>query len=517
MRLSLLGPPLLLLYACDHRVRPAEEEFTVPSEVFVVPNLDDDNRDGVADWESAGVKDDDDLARALLWADEGEMTLSVEGDARVYRAGELVLYDEITQATMDVGGDILLQFEVPDFLSEATVTVVWDGVDGGHEEASIAVRGAPLILNHHLQLAERVYAMDGGTQTNGDFIDGFEAVLQDQFSSFNLASYGYDVWIQDEIELGTATAPNQRLNIIIDSVRSQGDRYLDALPEAELLAPDVWINTWGTGRASSQDSFGNMEVLPPVTVNGTHYPFGRIYYGLWNGGGPQQELIDELTAQGVQDPFNLDVSFLCVGHVDEFMTTIPDPAARLGFWVLLADTGLGHSFLQGLDGAVALDKYKNLHGYGTIQDLLDDAALWSYNEDIQADYIEANLEVLMREGGIQESDVIRIPAVFEENGYCGGYGLSLIPGTVNLQVSQLTEDGPVHLFIADPYLREDEGDQGSDPLIAYVNSVLPASVEPHWIDDWRAYHRAWGEVHCGSNTLRSPTDEAWTQAITEED
>lgn len=517
MRLSLSGVPLLLFFSACHRgPQASEEEFKVPSEVFVVPNLDDDNQDGVADWESKGVKGDDDRARALLWADEGAMTLTVDGDARVYRAGELVLYDDVTEVTMDVGGDILLEFEVPDFLSQATVKVVWSGVSGEREEATIAVRGAPLVLNHHLQVAEQVYAMDGGAHTNGDFIDGFVAVLGDDFSGFDLADYGYDVWIQDEMELGTATAPGQRLDVIIDSVRAQNERYLDALPEDQLAGPDVWINTWGSGRASSQDSFGNMEVLPPVSAGGMRYPLGRIYYGIWEGGGPQEELIDMLEAQGVQDPFALDTTFLCVGHVDEFVTTIPDPTSEKGFRVLVADTELGRSFMEGLDPDLELSKYKSAHGYGTVGEILEDAALMAYNEDVQRDYIDMNLETLALEGGITESDLIRIPALFEQNAYCGGYGLSLIPGTVNMEVARLSEDGPVHIFMPDPFLREDLDDQGADPLIAYVNAVLPAGVEPHWLNDWRAYHIAWGEVHCGSNTMRTPSAEAWTLAPSEE-
>lgn len=515
MRHGLSGVPLLLCCACD----PHEADvppFEAPSEVFVVPNLDDDDGDGVMDWEDSPLANDDDRARALLWADDGALTLRLEGEARVYRAGELVLDAEQTEATVEVGGDVLLEFEVPDFLSVATVHLAWEGLSGDREEAEIAVRGAPLVLNHHLQAAEQIYAMDSGSRSNADFIAGFQDVLGQDFSGFDLNDYGFDVWIQDEIELGTATAPGQRLDVIIDSVRSQQGRHLDDLPEDQLLGPDVWINTWGSGQPSSQDSFGNMEVLPPVTVDGVAYPFGRIYYGLWHGGGPKQELIDELTAQGMQDPFTLDVTFLCVGHVDEFFTTIPDPSADKGFRVLLADTDLGRSFLSSLDPATALDKYENLHGYASIGEIVEDEALWAYNEDIQRDYIEPNLEILAAEGGVEESDIIRIPAVFEANSYCGGYGLSLIPGTVNLTVAQIDPDGPVHLFLPDPFLREDEDDQGADPLIAYVNALLPATVEPHWLNDWRQYHAAMGEVHCGSNAMRTPSPEAWTRSLDEE-
>lgn len=511
---------LLLLFACNQGKDPADKPtdpvFDVPAEVFLVPNLDDDDQDGVSDWQQVGAAGENDLADLALTVAAGQLTLALSGEARVWREGAVLLDAETPETTLSVDGPLTLQVESPDFVSEATLQVTWSSADHTME-ASVLLRGAPLLLNHHLQTAERVFAMDGGAayQGNKAFIEGFEDVLGDAFTGFQLSSYGFDPWIQDEIELGTASAPGGRLDVVIDSVRTQG-RYLDRLPEAELAGPDVYIQTWGDGRATSQDSFGNMEVTPPITVDGVHYPFGRIYYGRWEQSqAPQDELLDLLTAQGVQDPFELDVSWLCVGHVDEFLSFIPDPASEKGFRVLVADIFLGRDLLSSMDPATDLGRYESGHGYATVGALLEDEALWAYNEDLQRDWIEPNLETLAREAGVVEADLIRIPALFEENRYCGGYALSLIPGTVNLTVAQLDPDGPTHLFLPDPFLRTDEDDPSSDPLIAYVESVLPASLELHWLNDWRLYHMAWGEVHCGSNTRRGPVADAWTLAVEE--
>ena len=51
---------------------------------------------------------------------------------------------------------------------------------------------------------------------------------------------------------------------------------------ASLQGPDFGYVTRVAQRkdVSSLDSFGNLEVSPPVTVNGKNYPLGRIIIGV---------------------------------------------------------------------------------------------------------------------------------------------------------------------------------------------------------------------------------------------
>ena len=95
---------------------------------------------------------------------------------------------------------------------------------------------------------------------------------------------------------------------------------------------------------------------------------------------------------------------------------------------------------------------------------------------------------------------------------CGGYALSLIPGTVNMQVSPQT-DGSVQLYMPDPFLRGAAEHQDDDPFIAEIEALLPPEHEFIWLDDWEGYHIAWGEVHCGSNTRRTPIANWWEDAL----
>jgi protein-arginine deiminase len=321
------------------------------------------------------------------------------------------------------------------------------------------------------------------------------------------------VWFQDELEWSTSTAPGQRIDVVIDSIR---DRGLDDWAEDNVVGADQLPVVFGTGRASSQDSFGNLEVSPPVTVGGVPYPFGRIYYGA-NGArfGPAQGLRDALASQVVQAPFEIDTSWLCVGHVDEFMAFIPDPAAPKGFWLVWSDVDLAYDLLDRLDGDTRLPRYAPAfggHGIRDVKELRDDAALRAYNEDVRDQDLEPILVQVLEELGLDPGDVLRIPALFEAAPGCSGAAAALIPGMVNLTVANIPGE-PVKLLMADPFLRADVADQGSDPLIADMRARFPAGVELVFVDDWDTYHMALGEVHCGSNVRRTPVDGWWLSAL----
>ncbi len=482
--------------------------------VIGVANIDDDDENGEIDWDdAAGGEDAENDRVAVDLSGFGPLDLSLEGEGldtvRVWRDGELLLGTGATSASAVEEGVFEVEFGA--FLSTATLRVT--PTDTPESAVTLTLAAAPLILNNHLQGAELVVAMSAtGRSGNEAFVDGFSGALPGAFESFSLQEYGWDVWVQDELEFATQTAPGHRMDVVIDSIRTAGNRYLDKLPEAEFEGPDTAVETWGGRTPTSQDSFGNLEVSPPVTVGGVAYPFGRIYWGENRGRGLTNELAELLEAQKVQDPFQLDISWLCVGHVDEFSSFVPDPTAPKGFRFLYADIPLGRSFLEGLDPALSLPRYRTDHGYATVGDILEDDALWASNEDMQADYLDPNLEIFKAELGLDEADIVRIPAVFEESAKCGGGALALIPATVNLVVADVG-DGTTQVFLPDPYLRTDDDDPGSDPFIDEVSALLPANLTLNWLDDWDTYHLQWGEVHCGSNTRRPPDRDWWTDAM----
>lgn len=502
--------------------------------VFGVPNQDDDDGDSRRDFRQAGVDGENDLAPLVLagLADEMrrndilELTLGgATSEIRVWTDGSVLLDRETLSAQFDrdsVPAELGVEFQ--NFLTDGSLMVTLRDQRGEVvEEASLRLLASPLILNHHLQPVERSYVVVGEegasfqyygqrvSLDNTSMVDDMQAALGATLSAPSMERYQFDPWVQDEFETAMMFSPSSRIDLVIDSIRNRG---LDPFPERVVAGDNSIVRTFGEGAyPTSQDSFGNLEVSPPVTVDGVHYPFGRIYWGSW---GPVRGLVDELAVAlrdtTVQDPFVLDASFLCVGHVDEFMTFIPDPTAPKGFRMLVADTDLGFSFLEGLDSERSLPRYDRDHGYATVGEIVGDRALRSFNEDVQRDGIDPNIDTLRRELGLDDEDIVAIPAIFEEVDCYGPRAGSLIPGTVNMLVVT-GDDGESTLILPDSFLRDDGAPQADDPLIAYVNDLLPAAATPVWVDNWDVYHLGLGEVHCGTNTTRAPAAQWWTDAL----
>ncbi|MGB1016219.1 MAG: protein-arginine deiminase family protein, partial [Nannocystaceae bacterium] len=377
--------------------------------------------------------------------------------------------------------------------------------------ATINLWASPLFMNHHLQPAEDLWVVDT-TQcfgSNAPFLAGYDAALgAERVKRISGPDYDCDRWYQDEPEYANALGDDgHRLKMVIDSIR---DRGLDNVPEDQHYGPDYGIVTRGSQPKSTYDSFGNLEATPPVTVDGVDYPYGRIYYGRHNGTGLHSELAEFLAAQELQKPFEIDTTWLCVGHVDEWMSWVPDPSSPKGFKMIYGDIDLGYALLEDMPADTVLPRYED-HGYGTVEEILADANLRAYNEDIRDDYLLPIKQKFMEEAGLEESDFLAMPSLFERLGNCGGTGLALIPGMANLNVVNFGE-GDNHLLIPDPFLRTDDNDLESDPVIEHVTAMMPDGLQVHYIDDWNSYHLQYGEVHCGTNIQRTPLVEDWWNA-----
>ncbi len=495
-----------------------------PLGVYGVGNLDDDDQNGQADWADALFDGDNDIASFTLPADlvaqvqpGDSVELSLSGDVdqiRIWQGTEVVLgaQDNGPALTLHMlsGADagVELRAEFADFLRVGTLTL--RHLAGGDTELSVLelpVMSAPLAMNHHMQPAEHVWAVQ--TSGNGDMLQAFQDVLGSRFTVIQSS----DRWIQDELEWATATAPGMRLDIAIDSIR---DRALDAWVKA-LKAPDIQPITWGiAGTDTTEDKFGNLEAAPTHTAGGTTYTHGRIYYGATDNVGPNDILTTFLDDQRLQAPLQLDVEWLCVGHVDEFLAFIPDSSAAKGFKLLYADVDAAYAVLQGMNPSTSIPHYGSSHGYSTVGALLGDNQLHALNTDIQSDYLDPILDQLKAALDLDESDVVRVPSLFERVNcaYSNDFmeTAALIPGMVNLTVVNVEGEG-VHLFIPDPFMRGTGDPQSADPVIAALTAALPSGYELHFVDDWYSYHTAMGEVHCGTNVTRTPTADWWAESM----
>ncbi|XP_076994137.1 protein-arginine deiminase type-3 [Tamandua tetradactyla] len=319
-----------------------------------------------------------------------------------------------------------------------------------------------------------------------------------------------DRWIQDEMELGYVQAPHKTFPVVFDSPRN-GE--LQDFPYKRILGPDFGYVTREPQDmcVSGLDSFGNLEVSPPVVVDGKEYPLGRILIGgnLPGSFGRRvtQVVRNFLHAQRVQPPVELFVDWLVVGHVDEFLSFVPAPDGK-GFRLLLASPDAclklfqekqkrGHGRAQLLEGVAGQKLVKPV----SITQILSNENLISYNKFVQG-CIDWNREVLKRELGLCDSDIIDIPQLFKTE---QRKALALFPDLVNMLVLGK------HLGIPKPF-----GPiiNGRCCLEEKVRSLLePLGLHCTFIDDFTPYHMLHGEVHCGTNVRRKPFPFKWWNMV----
>ena len=501
-----------------------------------VPNMDDDNENGSTDWEEEEpFEGDDELVEFFVTTPTGPLTenesirLSIGGEAgevRVYDGSTIVLGEvegpNLTEYTFNAERDPEQPFlvEFRSSLSRASVrATLLDRDEEEVESHRVPLTGAPFLLNHHLQQTEMTWVVSvnfGSSGNNDQMVETYEDVLGDQFEAVYGPNYGSDVWIQDEFQFGHYTAPGHRYDLVIDSIR---DRGLDAWAEDTVEGDNFGVGVWGEGEtAMSMDSFGNLEVSPPVTVDGVEYPFGRIYYGEGYSSGRRmvEELRDFLDEQVVQKPFDVDTGWLCVGHIDEYTTFVPDPTAPKGFRFVYAGIDAAWDAMADLDDSYDLGMYGRSppyqgHGMPTVGSMRNNNALIAHNEDIKEDVLDPVLERFKSKLGLTEEDIVYMPSLFEEVTGCGD--AALIPGMANLIVAN--RDDATDIFLADPFFRSETtsySGQDDDPMIAAVEAMMPAHIDFHFVDDWDVYHMGLGEVHCGTNMTRSPRDNWWEVA-----
>uniref|UniRef100_A0AAZ3RQY9 protein-arginine deiminase n=1 Tax=Oncorhynchus tshawytscha TaxID=74940 RepID=A0AAZ3RQY9_ONCTS len=370
----------------------------------------------------------------------------------------------------------------------------------------VVFRVAPWIMTPNTLNPLEVFVCS--TSDNYQFLKGMRRLVEN--SGYKLkVCHEYmnrgDRWMQDEIEFGYIDSPHQRFPVVLDSPR---DGELQDFPYDVLLGPDFGYvtRTAYDEEVSSLDSFGNLEVSPPVIVNGKIYPLGRIIIGVafptaTKGRNMTKVVQDFLWAQKVQEPIALFSDWLLVGHVDEFMTFVPAPDKK-GFRLLLASPDAGYKLFRGLqnDGH---GQAKMFDGLGaeeeiTVDEILSDDKLGAENNYVQS-CIDWNRDVLKRELGLDDDDIIDLPILFhvmEENRAVAYY-----PDMVNMIVLGK------NLGIPKPFGPKVDG---RCALEAEMTSLMEGlGLRCTYIDDFASYHKLLGEVHCGSNVRREPFSFKW--------
>ncbi|XP_058929966.2 protein-arginine deiminase type-4 isoform X1 [Kogia breviceps] len=374
---------------------------------------------------------------------------------------------------------------------------------------SVVFHVAPWIMTPNTQPPKEVYVCR--LFENEDFLKSVAALAKKARCKLMVCAKEEnmnDRWIQDEIEIGYIQAPHKTLPVVFDSPRNRG---LKDFPIKCVLGPDFGYVTRvpKTGKVTNLDSFGNLEVSPPVTVGEKEYPLGRILIG--DSGYPSkesqemhQDLQDFLSAQQVQAPVKLYSDWLSVGHVDEFLSFVP--VHKKGFRLLLASPRSCYKLFQeqmkeGHGDALLFQgiKYKTQQ---KIKDILSNEKLREHNSYVEK-CISWNREVLKRELGLTERDIVDIPQLFElQKAFKGTLKAeAFYPNMVNMLVLGK------HLGIPKPF-----GPiiNGRCCLEEKVRSLLePLGLQCTFIDDFYTYHVQQGDVHCGTNVRRQPFSFKW--------
>ncbi|XP_067567719.1 protein-arginine deiminase type-1 [Pseudorca crassidens] len=316
-----------------------------------------------------------------------------------------------------------------------------------------------------------------------------------------------DRWIQDEMEFGYIEAPHKSFPVVFDSPRDRGLKYF---PYKRILGPDFGyvIRETQFAGVSDLDSFGNLDISPPVTVGGKEYPLGRILIGSSfpkSGGRRMAKVVrDFLKAQQVQAPVELYSDWLWVGHVDEFLSFVPTSDQK-GFRLLLASPIACLNLFQekkeeGYGEAAQFDGL-NYQVKRSINEILEDRILRSDNLYAQR-CIDWNREVLKQELGLTERDIVDIPQLFYLK---DSQAEAFFPNMVNMVVLGK------YLGIPKPY-----GPiiNGCCCLEEKVRSLLePLGLCCTFIDDYLSYHELCGEIHCGTNVRRKPFPFKWWHVV----
>ncbi|XP_078414268.1 protein-arginine deiminase type-2-like isoform X2 [Cetorhinus maximus] len=280
----------------------------------------------------------------------------------------------------------------------------------------VVFRMAPWIMTPNTLAPEEVFVCS--VTGNEKFLKEFKAVVAKIKCKLTVCPEYVnrgDRWIQDEIEFGYIEAPHKYFPVVLDSPR---DHELKDFPYKKILGPDFGHVTRTSDEVNSLDSFGNLEVSPPVTVNGKEYPMGRIIIGsafptTSDGRNMAKVIRDFLYAQQVQSPVELFSDWLVVGHVDEFMTFIPAPD-RKGFRLVLCSPDACCKLFKKLEqeghGEAQMFEGQNAQPF-KINELFSNQKLLEDNVYVQQ-CIDWNRDVLKKELGLDEGDIIDIPVLF---------------------------------------------------------------------------------------------------------
>lgn len=455
---------------------------------FVLPNLDDDDRDGSTDCSDDSVNtaaDEKDLTPVIVgWNDADAAYLekfkfrlsasSTSAPVKWFlRTGSEWKKMDNTFSLAELQGEnthkAMLGLEACAFASKS-----WDGFmniqledDVGETIQSSPVRVSPFLMIPNTERMETLFIARDNTGKYGNTRMLFELFLPSLLGSVAVKTYSTDawqeMWMQDTMEIGYAESPTSRMHVVLNAPRGQ-DRF-----GRTRLAPDVGYIEVAQPRGQNSpgdgwlDWFGNLEVSPPTAK----FPNGRVYYGMnpETGDSLHPEVVSFLEAQELQKPVALDTGWLFIKHVDELLTFWP-AGRNNGFVALMPSPALAGQIL-----GQELDDY-NTELQMRIRRTVDGVSEKSSVAEIF---------------GLEAGQLKMLPLLYDagEHGATGRWSNPVNSVVINktLLYGRTGVPKAAHEFIKKT-VRE--------------SSMLPLGVEDS------AYQPRLGNVHCATNSKRNP-------------
>ncbi|OAA72555.1 Protein-arginine deiminase [Cordyceps fumosorosea ARSEF 2679] len=331
---------------------------------------------------------------------------------------------------------------------DGKATVEFKVTDKGQEvRDSVALRVAPVLTQHHGQAAKQLvtgqldsagYKSEDGKTDIPPSRDAAQKQFVEDFgkagASVSLHTFeGCDErWVQDIFEPGYMSIPGPDggrpvgLHVMIRS--AQQHRAAGRMVFSELRSGTVGA-VQHLADGDTTDSTGNLETVPPHQgAGGKSFSAGRAVLGSQDGTKPH--MFAFLEAQEAQAPIELDTTWLSVGHTDEFVQFLPSKSAKLGWVMVVSDPRQGVEILKkaqaaghGKEKATSRKRSPADPARWNITTTIDDLLgqrLFEKDQNTTAGYIDRNVEILKRETGLTDEDIIRLPGMYTlDEGYLG--------------------------------------------------------------------------------------------------
>lgn len=494
----------------------------------LIPNLDDDNGDGIPDVSAPplAVGADDDMLQVQVFPDaklprgataRAEIAEPWARFARVFVRTDSSEGPRFVQMPVEIDRSearkkgVVIGIEAADFPAQdrpSTIEaiVTFETADGRPvRERKILCAVAPFLLSSCVDPADEVQVVK--TKATEEFVRNLRPLVESAGARLEIVDGAtipaHDIWIQDAVEIGYATDGERVMHIALHGNRG---RELDAIVAKQKLGRGFAVIEKGDFRGRQAewiDWYGNLEVSPPVTANGREFKNGRFYAGTQTERAMHPEVIRFLEAQGAQGPVLwLDTSWLVIGHVDETVSWVPSKVGA-PFRMMIPSPRLAVEILKQAErdapgGILNRGTKRNGDKPGEFERpvaaALKDKSLMAAQEFVQ-EKIDAVRRTLQEGLGVADADIIEIPVLFNSDSrwFPGRY----FSETVNMVNG---------LLLGTDYIVPDPRGplvDGKDVLLQAVKDRLePLGCRVVPLDCFDPYHRGGGEIHCGTNATR---------------